>query len=107
MSIHQSANSAYYGNADTSNSQVCKAERNLLAAIMGRAILDLLGDAAIDRLVVANARAWLYDPLDFEAAFSFGWVSRTLNIDPIIIRNQISNYSEDRESLLKALKYLR
>lgn len=84
-----------------------KPERNLLAAILGRAILDLYGDAVVDRLIVANARAWLYAPINDEIMFSFGWVAKNLDLDPIVIRAQLVQYAKNRENMLKCLSFLR
>ena len=84
-----------------------KPERNLLAAVLGRAILDLYGEAATDRIIIASARNWLYGPLDCEREFSFGWVASNLNLDPVVLREKLHGYSYERESLLKCLNFLR
>ena len=84
-----------------------KAERNLLAAILGRAILDLYGEAATSQIMIRSARAWLFSPIDFSTAFSFGWVAQQLNLDPMAIRTHLQTFGEDKEILLKSLTFLR
>ena len=84
-----------------------KPERNLLAAILGRAILDLYGEAATSQITIRSARAWLFSPIDFSTAFSFGWVAQQLNLDPMAIRTHLQTFGEDKEILLKSLTFLR
>lgn len=84
-----------------------KPERNLLAAVLGRAILDLYGDTVTDRIIVARARNWLNGPLDFEQEFSFAWVAKQLDLDPVTIRHYLHTYAKEPETLIKCLNYLR
>lgn len=84
-----------------------KPERNLLAAILGRTILDLYGEVVSDRLTIASARNWLYSPLDFDREFSFGWVAMHLDLDPLILREKLKVYHREPENMLKCLNYLR
>lgn len=100
-------NAQHCFSADICSSKEGKPERNLLAAIMGRAILDLCGETAVSSKTVASARMWIYEPLNYDEAFSFGWVSLNLNLDPLTIRHQISSYSGNREELVRCLKFLR
>lgn len=84
-----------------------RSDRNLLAAIMGRAILDLYGEAVTSRLTMASARAWLYDPIEEDKIFSFGWVAKQLDLDPIVVREHLIDCSYDKEKLVKCLSFLR
>ena len=48
----------------TQASKEIKPERNLLAAVLARAICDAFGSAQCDRHVIRSARQWLFGPFN-------------------------------------------
>lgn len=64
-------------------------ERNLLAAVLKRALLDLLMTDADNQKWVADAIEWFNEgspDADIHRAWSFEWVCAELNIDSKLIR---------------------
>ncbi|MCX7952433.1 MAG: hypothetical protein N2654_02200 [Deltaproteobacteria bacterium] len=84
-----------------------KAERNLLAAVLARAICDAFGSADVEKHVRRTARQWIFGSNDPSKPFSFEWVCNSLEIDPFELRRMLRNYEldpklfEDKFSLLK------
>jgi hypothetical protein len=60
-------------------------ERNLLMAVLERAILDYVSQHEKDS---QEAGAWILD-VENEAVFSFNWVCRELDLDPIKVADDI------------------
>lgn len=89
------------------SSRTVKPERNLLAAVLARAICDAFGSAQCDRHVVRSARQWLFGSLTPTRAFSFAWVSQHLDLDPIALQNTLKSYENDPETLQERLSLLR
>lgn len=68
-------------------------ERNLLAAIMARAICDAFGTAYCDKHIIRNARNWILHKIQVRKPFSFGWVALHLDLDPVELQEKLRNMS--------------
>ena len=90
-----------------SSAREVKPERNLLAAVLARAICDAFGSAQCDRHVVRSARQWLFGALTPKRAFSFAWVAQHLDLDPIALQGTLRNYETDPDMLQERLSLLR
>lgn len=99
------------GNVDDEEGYVSsrgvKPERNLLAAVLARAICDAFGSAQCDRHVVRSARQWLFGTLTPSRAFSFAWVVQHLDLDPIALQQTLRSYETNPEMLQERLSLLR
>ena len=84
-----------------------KPERNLLAAVLARAICDAFGSAQCDRHVVRSARQWLFGSLTPTRAFSFAWVAQHLDLDPVALQNTLKGYETSPDMLQDRLSLLR
>ena len=84
-----------------------KAERNLLAAVLARAICDAFGTAHCERHVVRSARQWLFGKLTPKRSFSFAWVALHLDLDPASLQESLRNYEKQPEELQQRLTLLR
>ncbi|MCC6954023.1 MAG: hypothetical protein IT290_07885 [Deltaproteobacteria bacterium] len=84
-----------------------KPERNLLAAVLARAICDAFGSAQCDRHVVRSARQWLFGALTPTRAFSFAWVAQHLDLDPVTLQQSLRTYESDPDKLNERLNLLR
>lgn len=84
-----------------------KPERNLLAAVLARAICDAFGSAQCDRHVVRSARQWLFGPLTPNRAFSFAWVANNLDLEPVALQHTMRSYENDPDMLNERLSLLR
>jgi len=85
-----------------------KPERNLLAAVMARAICDAFGSAQCERHVVRSARQWIFAPLAPKEPFSFAWVATNLDLDPEDLQKSMRTYDRGQpEELSAALACLR
>ena len=84
-----------------------KPERNLLAAVLARAICDAFGNAQCDRHVVRSARQWLFGKLTPTRAFSFAWVAQHLDLEPLALQNTLKSYENDPNILEERLSMLR
>jgi hypothetical protein len=89
------------------SSKDIKPERNLLSAVLARAICDAFGTAQCDRHIVRSARQWLFGALTPTKAFSFAWVSQHLDLDPIALQQTLKSYEGDPEILNERLSFLR
>lgn len=83
-------------------------EINLIAAVLERAVSDVLGVTAPDfenpQQIVREAKQWLFSgviDLEKPKPFSFSWVCLSLNLDPIHIRKVI------RSDITKSRRYKR
>jgi hypothetical protein len=90
-----------------SSAREVKPERNLLAAVLARAICDAFGSAQCDRHVVRSARQWLFGPLDSSKAFSFAWVVQHLDLEPLALQGTLRTYETDPDMLQERLSMLR
>ncbi len=84
-----------------------KPERNLLAAVLARAICDAFGSAQCDRHVIRSARQWLFGKLTPARAFSFAWVAQHLDLDPIALQHTLRGYEGNPVTLQERLSLLR
>jgi hypothetical protein len=89
------------------SARAVKPERNLLAAVLARAICDAFGSAQCDRHVVRSARQWLFGALTPTRAFSFAWVAQHLDLDPIALQHTLRSYESNPEVLHERLNLLR
>ncbi|MCB0338796.1 MAG: hypothetical protein KDD53_04285 [Bdellovibrionales bacterium] len=105
-----SSNAVNGYSSDGSEDQVpspVKPERNLLAAVLARAICDAFGSAHCDRHEVRSARQWLFGTLTPKHPFSFAWVCIQLDLDPISLQESLRTYEGKPEELQERLNLLR
>ncbi len=105
-----SVSKVHAGNADEDESSVSfriKPERNLLAAVLARAICDAFGSAQCDRHVVRSARQWLFGALQPTRVFSFAWVAQHLDLNPTALQQTLKSYETNPEMLQERLSLLR
>lgn len=98
------------GNIEEEESSVpykIKPERNLLAAVLARAICDAFGSAQCDRHIVRSARQWLFGKLSPSRPFSFAWVAQHLDLDPIALQYTLRSYEGQPEMIQERLSLLR
>lgn len=84
-----------------------KPERNLLAAVLARAICDAFGTAHCERHIVRSARQWLFGKLTPKRSFSFAWVSLHLDLDPLALQESLRTYENNPEEIQDRLTLLR
>lgn len=109
MNTHAARVGSGNGEAEEANAAArsVKPERNLLAAVLARAICDAFGSAQCDRHVIRSARQWLFGPLTPKRAFSFAWVAQHLDLEPETLQNTLKTYEGDPEILQERLSLLR
>lgn len=66
-------------------------EKNLLVAILKRALFDYFGGASPVKL---DAEEWLFSPENQDEEFSFEWVCEQLGNDPSAVRGEIKNWPQ-------------
>lgn len=97
----------FYGDEDSENSSPVKPERNLLAAVLARAICDAFGTAQCERHVVRSARQWIFSEMTPTIPFSFAWLALQLDLEPAELQVTLRGYEcnpdglEDKLALLK------
>ncbi|NMC62054.1 MAG: hypothetical protein GYA55_02695 [SAR324 cluster bacterium] len=84
-----------------------KPERNLLAAVLARAICDAFGTAHCERHIVRSARQWLFGKLTPKRPFSFAWVALHLDLDPLALQESLRTYEGNPEEIQDRLTLLR
>ncbi|RIL12432.1 MAG: hypothetical protein DCC75_00405 [Proteobacteria bacterium] len=84
-----------------------KPERNLLAAVLARAICDAFGTAHCERHIVRSARQWLFGKLTPKKSFSFAWVALHLDLDPVSLQESLRAYEKMPDELQHRLNLLR
>ncbi len=92
---------------DTEAQSPVKAERNLLAAVLARAICDAFGTAHCERHIVRSARQWLFGKLTPKRSFSFAWVALHLDLDPISLQDSLRGYENNPEEIQERLTLLK
>ena len=107
MSVARVRTGGLEGEDAQAGSKCIKPERNLLAAVLARAICDAFGSAQCDRHVVRSARQWLFGKLTPTKAFSFAWVAQYLDLDPVSLQQSLKNYETDPVMLQERLSLLR
>lgn len=76
--------------AQAEQSSVRTPERDLIAAVLSRALCDLLGP---ERVHQRGAEAWMLD--DSVEAWSFRWVCEALDLEPFELRRRALDQSSD------------
>lgn len=84
-----------------------KPERNLLSAVLARAICDAFGTAHCERHIVRSARQWLFGKLDHTKPFSFGWVCLHLDLEPAQLQETLRTYEDNPDDIQDRLALLR
>ncbi len=84
-----------------------KPERNLLSAVLARAICDAFGTAHCERHIVRSARQWLFGKLLPKKPFSFAWVALHLDLDPVTLQQSLKGYENNPEEIQERLTLLR
>jgi hypothetical protein len=84
-----------------------KPERNLLSAVLARAICDAFGTAHCERHIVRSARQWIFGKMTPKITFSFAWVATHLDLDPIALQNTLRSYEDDPDAIQDRLTLLR
>jgi hypothetical protein len=92
---------------DNESSSPVKPERNLLAAVLARAICDAFGTAHCERHIVRSARQWLFGKLTPKKAFSFAWVAMHLDLEPLSLQQSLRDYEKNPEDIQDRLALLR
>ena len=92
---------------DAESCSPVKAERNLLAAVLARAICDAFGTAHCERHIVRSARQWLFGKLTPKRPFSFAWVALHLDLDPVSLQGSLRSYEKAPAELQERLTLLR
>ena len=92
---------------DVEASSPVKPERNLLAAVLARAICDAYGTAHCERHIVRSARQWLFGKLTPTKPFSFAWVALHLDLEPISLQESLRSYEDNPEKIQERLTLLR
>ena len=95
------------GHEDSESTSPVKAERNLLAAVLARAICDAFGTAHCERHIVRSARQWLFGKLTPKRSFSFAWVALHLDLDPIALQDSLRQYEGNPEEIQQRLSLLK
>ena len=93
--------------SDSEAQSPVKPERNLLAAVLARAICDAFGTAHCERHVVRSARQWIFGKLTPKVPFSFAWVALHLDLDPAELQLSLRDYEDDPESIQERLALLK
>jgi len=107
MSISKVRAGSFEEEESFSSSRGVKPERNLLAAVLARAICDAFGSAQCDRHVVRSARQWLFGVLTPSRVFSFAWVVNHLDLDPVALQHTLRSYESNPGMLQERLSMLR
>lgn len=95
------------GDDDNEAQSPVKPERNLLAAVLARAICDAFGTAHCERHIVRSARQWLFGKLTPKRPFSFAWVALHLDLDPVALQASLRGYESNPEEIQERLTFLR
>jgi hypothetical protein len=95
------------GEEDLENTSPVKPERNLLAAVLSRAICDAFGAAHCERHIVRSARQWLFGKLTPKKPFSFAWVAMHLDLEPLSLQHSLRDYESNPEDIQDRLALLR
>lgn len=95
------------GQEEQSAQSPVKPERNLLAAVLARAICDAFGSAHCDRHEVRSARQWLFGQLTPKEPFSFAWVALHLDLEPFSLQECLRTYEGSPDELQERLNLLR
>lgn len=81
-------------------------ERNLLAAMIARAICDAFGTASISASDKREARHWLFCELMPDHPYTFAWAMKYLDLDPVKVQQSLLNNTNNSAEEF-ALRFLR
>jgi len=95
------------GPGNEENQSKVKPERNLLSAVLARAICDAFGSAHCERHIVRSARQWIFGKLSPKEPFSFAWVAIHLDLEPDQLQMSLREYEDDPESIQDRLTFLK
>ncbi len=84
-----------------------KPERNLLAAVLSRAICDAFGSARCERHITRSARQWIFSDLTPKIPFSFAWIALQLDLDPKFLQDNLRMYESNTDDIQERLSFLR
>lgn len=84
-----------------------RSERNLLAAVLSRAICDAFGSAKCEAHLIRAARVWLFAPLMPSKPFTFAWVARGLDLDARDLQDRLREYSKNPSEIKNKVAILR
>ena len=93
--------------SDKESQSAVKPERNLLAAVLARAICDAFGTAHCERHIIRSARRWIFGKLTPKIPFSFAWVALHLDLDPFGLQNNLRDYEDNPEGIQDRLALLK
>ena len=82
-------------------------ERNLVAALLARAICDAFGTAHVEMHIRREARHWIFSNLEPKKPFSFAWAAHALDLDPEIFRTALKEQTVEPNELATRLQILR
>ncbi len=91
---------------ETEGTVLCKSERQLLAAILARAICDALGPMNIERHIRRQARCWLFRKLTPKKPFTLAWVAQHLDLDPVALQERLFYLRDNPQAALEASNVL-
>lgn len=98
----------YSAGAESTEATVTiKPERNLLSAILSRAIADAYTNSHIERHIRRDARRWISAKVNLRKAFSFGWCCTHIDLDPEKIKNILSQLSHCPDQMQLLINHLR
>ena len=95
------------GDDENENGSPVKPERNLLAAVLARAICDAFGTAHCERHIVRSARQWIFGKIDSSKPFTFGWVALHLDLEPVALQDTLRNYEDNPDQIQERLALLK
>ena len=95
------------GDQDCEAQSPVKPERNLLAAVLARAICDAFGTAHCERHIVRSARQWLFGKMTPKKPFSFAWVCIHLDLEPVALQQNLRGYEGNPDEIQERLTFLR
>ncbi len=84
-----------------------KSERNLLAAMLSRAICDGFGAAQTEPQIRREARYWLFCELQPRKPFTFAWTAIQLDLDPQEVQDFLREQVKDLKKFAAKLLILR
>jgi len=80
---------------DAETEKLKSPERNLLAAVLDRAIADLCNGTTDSEGFKGDARRWIYSSNKNEN--SFLWICHNLELDPHVVRKEIAKFESGEE----------
>lgn len=84
-----------------------RSERNLLAAVLARAICDAFGVAQTEAHIRRSAKHWLFCKLLPRKPFSFAWIAAQLDLNALTLQEQLRAQSQDPLLIAEKLAILK